>query len=268
MAFDFDQDEILRYGRQLILPGVGGAGQLRLGKARVLVVGVGGLGSPVAIYLAAAGVGHLGLVDRDRVELSNLHRQVILRTTDTGQWKVEAARRSLEELNPRIQTTAMALSICPENVEGILAGYDLAIDCTDNFRTRYVLNDACVKQGIPMIHGAVFRYEGQATTILPGQGPCYRCIFPEPPPPGLVPDCQQAGVLGVLPGLLGMIQATEALKYLLGMGELLSGRLLYYEARTMSFRFITVHRDATCPACGSGEGPLNLPEDDCLVNGH
>ncbi len=246
-------EELLRYGRHLSLPGFGLAGQHRLRDARVLLIGAGGLGSPAALYLAAAGVGTLGIVDDDEVDLSNLQRQLLHGTSDIGRPKLASARDRLAETNPHVRVESYETRLTSENALEILRGYDVVIDGTDNFPTRYLSNDACVLLGIPNVYGSVFRYEGQASVFATADGPCYRCLFREPPPPGMVPTCAEGGVLGVLPGLVGVIQATEAIKLILGERGTLAGRLLLVDAWRMSFREIALRRDPTCPACGTRE---------------
>jgi adenylyltransferase/sulfurtransferase len=248
--FEFTEAQIQRYSRQIILPQVGGKGQRRLLGSRVLVVGAGGLGSPAALYLAAAGVGRLGIVDFDAVELSNLHRQILHRTPDVGCPKTESARDALHALNPDVELTLHQKQLTSENALEILGPYDVVVEGSDNFATKYLVNDACAFLGKPMVLGAVYQLEGQASVFLPGQGPCYRCIFPEPPPPGAIPSCQEAGVLGAVPGLIGCIQATETIKLLLGTGETLAGRLLVYDALSMRFMELAIERDPECPTCG------------------
>lgn len=242
--------EEFRYHRQMILPGFGASGQKRLRDSSVLVVGAGGLGSPAAFYLAAAGVGRIGLVDADTVDLSNLHRQIVHDASSVGRPKVESAAATLSRLNPEVEIVPLELRLDSSNALDTLAGWDVVIDGSDNFPTRYLVNDACVLLGIPFAYGAVFRYEGQASVFGIADGPCYRCLFRDPPPPELVPSCEEAGVLGVLPGIMGTIQATEALKLLLGTGRSLAGRLLLVDAGTMEFREIEVRRDPDCPLCG------------------
>ena len=244
-------DELLRYSRQLTLPEVGLEGQAKLRAARVLIVGTGGLGSPVALYLAAAGVGTLGLVDFDRVDATNLHRQILHGTASVGMAKTASACARLADLNPHVRVAAHDVAITSANALEIVAGYDLVIDGSDNFPTRYLLSDACVLLGKPNVYGSVQRFEGQAAIFCTPDGPCYRCLFREPPPPGMVPSCAEAGVFGVMPGLIGMIQATEALKHLLGIGDTLAGRLLLVDALRMQMRAIAVRRDPQCPACGT-----------------
>ena len=245
-------DELQRYHRHLILPDVGEEGQRRLKAARVLLVGAGGLGSPAALYLAAAGVGELGIVDADDVESSNLQRQVLHGTGDVGNAKVDSARERLRDLNPHVRVTTYHTRLTSANALEIIREYDVVVDGSDNFPTRYLINDACVLLGKPDVYGSVLRFDGQAS-VLGGSGPCYRCLFPEPPPPEFAPSCSEAGVLGVLPGLVGMIQATEAIKLITGAGEALVGRLLLVDALRMRFRTIEVVRDPACRACGTRE---------------
>lgn len=244
-------DPLVRYSRHLRLPEVGVEGQERLGGASVLVVGAGGLGSPALLYLAAAGVGTIGVVDGDVLELSNLQRQVVHDTAAVGASKVHSAARRMHQLNPHVRVREHASRIGPANAQDIIGAYDVVIDGSDNFPTRYLLSDACVLLGKPLVFGSVLRFEGQASVFVAGDAPCYRCLYPEPPAPGTVPDCEGAGVLGVLPGLVGTIQATEALKLVLGTGRTLAGRLLLIDALSMSFREIAVERDPACPACGT-----------------
>jgi adenylyltransferase/sulfurtransferase len=248
---ELSREEVLRYSRHLILPDVGLAGQKRLKEAKVLCVGAGGLGSPLAMYLAAAGVGTIGVVDFDVVDASNLHRQVLHGTGDIGRRKVESARETIADLNPHVNVVLHETRLTSENALEILASYDLVADGTDNFATRYLVNDACVLLGKPNVYGSVFRFEGQASVFAHADGPCYRCLYPEPPPPGLVPSCAEGGVLGILPGVVGLIQATEAVKLLVGIGESLVGRLLMYDALAMTFRELRVRKDPACPVCGA-----------------
>jgi molybdopterin/thiamine biosynthesis adenylyltransferase/rhodanese-related sulfurtransferase len=241
-----------RYRRHLIIPEVGEAGQEKLLKARVLLLGAGGLGSPAALYLAAAGVGTLGIVDMDVVDLSNLQRQVIHTRERQGQPKVESARAAIEALNPDVKVVPFGERLTSQNVLRILEGFDMVLDGGDNFPTRYLLNDACVLTRKPNIHGSIFRFEGQVTTFVPGQGPCYRCLYPAPPPPEFAPSCAEAGVLGVLPGIIGLMQATEALKLILGQGQPLTGRLLTFDALGTHFQELKLRRDPKCPVCADG----------------
>jgi molybdopterin/thiamine biosynthesis adenylyltransferase/rhodanese-related sulfurtransferase len=245
-------DQKSRYRRHLSLPEVGEEGQARLASARVLLLGAGGLGSPAALYLAAAGVGTLGIVDSDVVEVSNLQRQVIHRNADAGRPKTESARDALTALNPEVKVVTFAERLTAANVLSIVRGFEVVLDGGDNFPTRYLLNDACVHEGIPLVHGSVYRFEGQATTLLPGVGPCYRCLYPAPPPPELAPSCAEAGVLGVLPGLIGLVQANEVLKLLLGIGTPLVGRLLTFDALGTRFSELALRRDPACPTCRPG----------------
>ena len=248
-----DHDEILRYSRHLIIPNVGMDGQRRLKAAKVLLIGAGGLGSPLALYLAAAGVGTLGLVDFDVVDVTNLQRQVLHGTKDVGRPKLESARDRIKDVNPNVHVEGYETRLTSENALEILRDYDLVIDGTDNFPTRYLTNDACVLLGKPNVYGSIYRFEGQASVFATAEGPCYRCLFREPPPPGLVPSCAEGGVLGVLPGLIGTIQATEGIKLLLGVGEPLIGRLLLVDALTMKFRTVKLRKDPSCPVCGTRE---------------
>ncbi len=232
----------MRYQRQITLPEIGEAGQRKLRDASVLVVGAGGLGSPTSIYLAAAGVGRIGLVDFDRVDITNLHRQILYGTSDVGRPKLDAAREHLEDLNPEVQVETHAVRLTSENALEILANYDVVIDGTDNFATRYLVNDACKLLGKPNVYGSIFRFDGQASVFATEDGPCYRCLYPEPPPPGMVPSCAEGGVLGVLPGVVGTIQAIEAIKLITGAGETLAGRLLIFDALRMTFRVMKLRR--------------------------
>ena len=246
----FSADEIRRYSRHLILPEFGARGQKKLKAARVLVVGAGGLGSPAAMYLAAAGVGTLGLVDFDVVDLSNLQRQVLHGTSDVGRPKLDSAAERLRALNPEVNVQLHPLRLSAENALALFAQYDLVLDGTDTFATRYLINDACVLTGRPNVSASVFRFEGQLSVFCTKDGPCYRCLYPEPPPPGLAPSCGEGGVLGIVPGVVGTLQATEALKVVAGIGEPLIGRLLTFDALQMSFRQFTVKKDVRCPVCG------------------
>ncbi|MGH7720449.1 MAG: molybdopterin-synthase adenylyltransferase MoeB [Gemmatimonadaceae bacterium] len=250
---ELSREEILRYGRHLILPEVGLTGQRKLKGARVLLIGAGGLGSPLALYLAAAGVGHLGLVDFDVVDATNLQRQILHGTSDVGRPKLDSARDRIGDINPNTSVETYETRLSSANALEIIRGHDVVVDGTDNFPTRYLTNDACVLLGIPNVYGSIFRFEGQASVFATDEGPCYRCLFREPPPPGLVPSCAEGGVLGVLPGLIGVIQATETIKLLLGLGESLVGRLLLVDALRMRFRTLQLRRDPACPACGTRE---------------
>ncbi len=243
--------ELVRYSRHLSLPSVGVAGQQTLKSARVLIVGAGGLGSPTAMYLAAAGVGTLGLVDFDVVDVTNLQRQILHGTREVGRPKLDSARDRLLDINPHVTLELHATRLTSANALEILRAYDVVIDGTDNFATRYLTNDACVLLGKPNVYGSIFRFDGQASVFCRPDGPCYRCLYPTPPPPGMVPNCAEGGVLGVLPGLVGTIQATEAIKLILGIGESLSGRLLLIDALSMQFQSVRISRDPACPACGT-----------------
>ncbi|MFQ5352238.1 MAG: molybdopterin-synthase adenylyltransferase MoeB [Candidatus Binatia bacterium] len=248
--FQFSSEQLNRYSRHFLLPEVGEAGQAKLLQARVLCLGAGGLGSPAAFYLAAAGVGTIGLVDDDVVDLSNLQRQILHNNDRVGMPKTESARLTLSALNPDCNVVEHRTRLDSSNVLGIFADYDIIVDGCDNFPTRYLVNDACVMTGKTNVHGSIFQFEGQATVFKPGDGPCYRCLFPEPPPPGMAPSCQEAGVLGVLPGLVGCIQALEAMKIILGAGEPLIGRLAHIETLGMDIRILKLRRDPACPMCG------------------
>jgi molybdopterin/thiamine biosynthesis adenylyltransferase/rhodanese-related sulfurtransferase len=244
-------DEMARYSRHILLPEVGLHGQRRLMQASVLVIGAGGLGSPASLYLAAAGVGRIGLVDHDVVDASNLQRQVLHGTKDVGRSKLASARARLADLNPLVQVETHETRITSANALELIGSYDVVVDGTDNFPTRYLVNDACALLGKPNVYGSVFRFDGQASVFWAGKGPCYRCLYPEPPPPGAVPNCAEGGVLGILPGLVGMIQATEAIKLILEMGQPLVGRLLLVHALDMSFREFELKKDPACPLCGT-----------------
>ena len=245
-----DSAQVQRYARHLIMPEVAMQGQKRLKAARVLCIGTGGLGSPLSLYLAAAGVGTLGLADFDVVDVSNLQRQIIHFTSDVGRPKIESAREKLEAINPDLKVVSHEQTIDSSNALELFADYDVIVDGTDNFPTRYLVNDACVLLGKPNVYGSIFRFDGQATVFFPPHGPCYRCLYPEPPPPDLVPNCAEGGVLGILPGLIGVVQATETVKLILGAGRPLLGRLLLYDALDMSFREMKVRKNPRCPICG------------------
>ncbi len=264
MLPDLSHEEILRYSRHLLIPEVGIAGQRKLKAASVLIVGTGGLGSPVALYLAAAGVGRIGLVDYDVVDRTNLQRQVIHGTSTVGSLKVESARRRLLDLNPDIQVDAYNETLTSQNAMQIAEPYGLVIDGSDNFPTRYLTNDLCVLTGKPNIYGSVYRFEGQVSVFDARVGPCYRCLFPEPPPPGLVPSCEESGVFGVTPGTIGMLQATEALKLILGLGEPLVGRLLLFNALDMSFEYVRLHKNPDCKVCGEHPTVTELIDYDAF----
>lgn len=241
-----------RYNRHIMLPEVGEAGQQKLLDSKVLLLGAGGLGSPAALYLAAAGVGTLGIIDMDVVDASNLQRQILHNIDRVGDRKVDSAKKTLTALNPDVRVVPYDVRLGADNVLDIIEGYDVIVDGTDNFPTRYLVNDASLLKRIPVVHGSIFRFEGQAAVFDPYNGPCYRCMIPEPPPPELAPSCAEAGVLGVLPGIIGSIQAMEAIKVLLGLGDTLAGRLLAYDALDQTFRVFKVNRDPQCPACGEG----------------
>jgi molybdopterin/thiamine biosynthesis adenylyltransferase/rhodanese-related sulfurtransferase len=248
---DLTKEQLERYSRHLLLPEVGERGQEKLLRSRVLLLGAGGLGSPAALYLTAAGIGTLGIVDNDAVDASNLQRQILHGTDRVGVSKVESARKTLENLNPDVKVVTFDERLNSTNVDRIFdQGWDVIVDGLDNFPTRYLVNDASVFKNIPVVHGSIFRFDGQVTTFWPHKGPCYRCLYPEPPPPHLAPSCAEAGVLGILPGVVGTIQATEAIKILLGQGEPLVGRLLTYDSLKMSFRTLKLRRDKACPVCG------------------
>ncbi len=264
-GYSFVQPRILseaqakRYSRHLLVPEVGERGQFKLLDSRVLLIGAGGLGSPAAYYLAAAGVGTIGIIDADVVEESNLQRQILHNTKRVGQYKAESARETIEALNPDVKVITYIERLDETNVARIIAGYDVIIDGTDNFPTRYLLNDAAIIANKPVVHGSVFRFEGQLTIFKPNEGPCYRCLYPEPPPLALAPSCAEAGVLGVLPGIIGLLQATETVKLLLGIGEPLVGRMMTYDALAGEFNELRLYRDPECPACGEHAHPENLP---------
>ena len=245
------KDEILRYSRHLIMPEVAMEGQLKLKQAKVLCIGAGGLGSPLALYLAAAGVGKLGMVDFDVVDFTNLQRQIIHDTNDVGRPKLTSARETIQDINPYVEVVPYETRLTSENALEIFKDYDIVADGTDNFPTRYLVNDACVLLGKPNVYGSIFRFEGQASVFYAKEGPCYRCLYPEPPPPGLVPSCAEGGVLGVLPGIVGCIQALETIKLILGKGETLIGRLLLFDALNMKFRELKLRKNPYCPVCGA-----------------
>jgi molybdopterin/thiamine biosynthesis adenylyltransferase/rhodanese-related sulfurtransferase len=262
-----DEVQAKRYSRHVLIPEVGEQGQLKLLDSRVLLIGAGGLGSPSAYYLAAAGVGTLGIIDADVVDESNLQRQILHNTSRIGEYKAESAKETLEALNPDVNVVTYIERLDETNVGRIIADYDVIVDGTDNFPTRYLLNDAALLANKPVVHGSVFRFEGQLTVFKPYEGPCYRCLYPEPPPPALAPSCAEAGVLGVLPGIIGLLQATETLKLLLNIGEPLVGRLLTYDALAGEFSELRLFRDPECAACGEHGHPENLPTyaDVCAV---
>jgi sulfur-carrier protein adenylyltransferase/sulfurtransferase len=263
-----DSDQRNRYQRHLLLPEVGEAGQQKLLESRVLLLGAGGLGSPAALYLAAAGVGTIGIVDMDVVDASNLQRQILHNMERVGERKVDSAKKTLTAMNPDVNVVTYDVRIGADNIVELFSGYDLVVDGTDNFPTRYLVNDASLKTRVPVVHGSIFRFEGQVTVFDPYNGPCYRCIVPEPPPPELAPSCSEAGVLGVLCGIIGSLEAVEAVKMLLGIGEPLVGRLLAYDALAEEFRTFKVRRDPACPACGPDAGELVIAEYDQLCMPH
>lgn len=253
--------QIDRYSRHIILKEVGGKGQKKLLDGKVLIIGAGGLGAPVALYLAAAGVGTIGIADADVVDLTNLQRQVIHFTADVGKPKVESAAEKMRAINPDVTVRTYHEWVTAENIARIIAPYDFIIDGTDNFAAKFLVNDACVLSGKPYSHAGILQFEGQALTVLPGKSTCFRCIFPEPPPKDAIPTCSQAGVIGVLPGVVGSIQATEAVKFLLGKGELLTGRLLTYNALLMRFREVPIDRNPKCPVCGESPTITELRDE-------
>jgi molybdopterin/thiamine biosynthesis adenylyltransferase len=247
----FSEEQIQRYSRQMILPGFGGKSQKKLAEAKVFIMGAGGLGSPAAIYLAAAGVGTLGLADCDRVELHNLQRQILHRTPDVGLLKVESGKKTLESLNPEVKVQIYSDRVTSANVREIIRDYDLVLDGSDNFPTRFLINDSCFFEKKTLISGAILRFDGQLSTFKPhAGGPCYRCLFPQPPPPGTVPSCQEAGILGAVAGAIGTLQANEALKEILGIGKSMAGRLLWFNALALSFEMVELQRNPGCPLCG------------------
>ena len=261
----FSEDQVRRYARHIILPGIGGDGQRKLMEAKVLLIGAGGLGSPAAMYLAAAGVGTLGLVDFDHVDLSNLQRQLLHDTSDVGRPKVVSATERLNELNPNVEVIPHETLLTSANAFDVLGGYDIVIDGTDNFPVRYLVNDATQMLGKPLVYGSIFQWEGQASLFLPGRDvPCYRCLFPEPPPPGTVPSCAEGGVFGVLPGIIGSIQAVEAIKLILGVGESLAGKLLLYDALRNEFTTVKLRWDPDCPVCGKHPTVTELIDYDAF----
>lgn len=248
--FQYTPEQLIRYSRHFLLPEVGEDGQAKLLQAKVLMVGAGGLGSPSAYYLAAAGVGTLGIIDNDVVDISNLQRQILHANDRVGMPKVESAKKTLEGLNPDVKVIPYQAKLTSDNIMEIIKDYDLVVDGCDNFPTRYLVNDACVLTGKPNVHGSIFQFEGQATVFYPGKGPCYRCLYPEPPPAEMAPSCAEAGVLGVLPGLIGVIEALEAIKIILGKGDTLVGRLMHFNTLTMEVNTLKLRRDPNCPMCG------------------
>ncbi len=265
---EFTDEQIKRYSRHIILPEVGGKGQRKLLDSKVFLVGAGGLGSPAAFYLAAAGIGKIGISDNDDVDFSNLQRQILHSTKDVGRPKVQSAKETIADLNPDVEVVPYTERLNSENIINIIKDYDVILDGSDNFPTRYLVNDACVMLGKPLSHGSIFRFDGQATTILPGQGPCYRCLYETPPPPDLVPSCQEAGVLGVIAGIIGVIQATEVIKLVLGKGNILNGKLLLYDSLNMDFKKLNIQRNPACPMCGENPTIKELIdyEEFCQVN--
>ena len=265
----FSDPQIERYSRHIILREVGGEGQSKLLGSRVLIIGAGGLGSPVGLYLAAAGVGTIGIVDSDAVDLSNLQRQILHTTADLGRPKCLSARETMENINPDVRVVPHQFRLDSTNVLDVIADYDIVVDGADNFPTRYLVNDACVIQGKPLSHAGILRFEGHVTTIVPGRGPCYRCLYPEPPPPGLVPSCQEAGILGAVAGIVGSIQAAEVLKLILDIGDPLIGRLLVFDGLEMTFRTIEMSCQQDCPVCSPGPtitAPIDY-EEFCRLRG-
>ncbi|MRR33959.1 HesA/MoeB/ThiF family protein [bacterium] len=262
----FTEDQIERYSRHIILKEVGGKGQKRLLEGSVLIIGAGGLGSPAGLYLAAAGVGTIGIADADVVDISNLQRQVIHHTPDLGKPKVVSAKEKMEAINPEVKVNTYQSWVRADNIAHIIRNYDFIIDGTDNFAAKFLINDACVLAGKPYSHGGILHFIGQTMTVLPGQSPCYRCIFPEPPPPGAIPTCAQAGVIGVLPAVIGSIQATEAIKFLLGVGKLLTGRLLVYDAEGMDFYTSPIGKNRRCPVCGESPSITDLHDEEGAMN--
>ena len=265
----FSQEQLTRYSRHFLLPEVGEEGQAKLLDARVLMVGAGGLGSPSAYYLAAAGVGTMGIVDHDVVDLSNLQRQILHTNDRIGEPKTESARQTLQGLNPDVKVVPIPERLSSDNIMEIIKDYDIVVDGCDNFPTRYLVNDACVMTGKPNVHGSIFQFEGQVSVFHPGNGPCYRCLYPEPPPPGMAPSCAEAGVLGVLPGLIGTIQAVETIKLILDKGDSLAGRLLHFNTLTMEVNTLRLRRDAECPICGDKPSIHELIdyEEFCNIQG-
>lgn len=259
------EQQIERYSRQIILEGVGGAGQERLLSSKVLIVGAGGLGAPAALYLAAAGVGEIGIIDYDKVDLTNLQRQIIHHTADIGIEKVNSAKAKIQAINPEVTVQTYQMRVNAENVPEIIRQYDFVIDGTDNFPAKFLINDACYFEKVPFSHAGILQFDGQLITVLPGETTCYRCIFRSPPPEGAVPSCSQAGVLGVLTGVIGTLQATEAVKYLLGIGDLLTSTLLTYNALTMEFRKIRLNRNLNCPLCGRSPEITELKDEEQVI---
>jgi molybdopterin/thiamine biosynthesis adenylyltransferase len=259
---DFTEEQIHRYSRHILLPEIGGAGQHKINNAKVLIIGTGGLGSPVSFYLTAAGVGTIGLVDDDAVELSNLQRQIVHSTPDISRPKVISAQEKLKALNPNVEIIPYQTRFTADNALDLIEGYDIIVDATDYFNTRYLINDACIAQKKPFIYGGVLRFVGQVLTIIPGQGPCFRCIFPEMPDSDAVPSCGEAGVLGAIAGTIGTIQATEVLKYIIGKGQLLCGHMAVYDALSVTLRKVAFQRDPLCPSCSNETPVFGLNKND------
>lgn len=259
---EFREDQLQRYSRHIILPEVGGRGQKKILQARVLIIGAGGLGCPVGYYLAAAGVGTIGMIDNDSVELSNLQRQIAHNTDRVGMLKVESAKTTFEALNPDVTVVGIKERMTKDNIMGFMKDYDIVVDGSDNFPTRYLVNDACVMLKKPLVSGAILRFEGQVTTVLPGEGHCYRCLFEEMPPAGLVPSCQEAGVIGAIPGVVGSLQAIEVFKLILGKGDVLKNTLLIYDALKTTFRRVKVPKNPECPVCGDNPTITELQDYD------
>jgi molybdopterin/thiamine biosynthesis adenylyltransferase len=260
-----NEEQVERYSRHIMLKEVGGKGQQKLFDGRVLIIGAGGLGSPIALYLAAAGVGAVGIADNDVVDLSNLQRQIIHSTQDIGRSKVESASEKMSAINPDLKVITHKIRVTAANINSIIADYDFIIDSTDNFDAKFLINDASVLAGKAYSHGGILQFDGQTMTVLPGESACYRCIFPEPPPRDVMPSCSQAGVIGVLPGVIGTIQATEAIKFLLGKGELLTNRLLTYNALKMKFREVPIKKNRSCPVCGAKPTITRLEDESGAV---
>ncbi|MDI6800632.1 MAG: molybdopterin-synthase adenylyltransferase MoeB [Thermodesulfovibrionales bacterium] len=259
---EFTEDQLQRYSRHIILPEVGGKGQKKILNAKVFIVGAGGLGCPVGYYLAAAGIGTIGIIDNDTIELSNLQRQIAHNTERLGMLKIESAKKTFESLNPDVKVIGTKERISKDNIKDLIKDYDIVVDGSDNFPTRYLVNDACVMMKKPLVSGAILKFEGQVTTILPGEGHCYRCLFEEMPPAGLVPSCQEAGVLGAITGVVGALQATEVLKLILGKGEPLKNTLLIYDALRVNFRRVKVPKNPDCPVCGAHPTITELQDYD------
>ena len=262
---DFSEAQLERYSRHILLQDVGVEGQAKLMEARVLIVGAGGLGAPIGLYLAAAGIGKIGIVDGDTVDLSNLQRQVIHFGKDIDTPKVASAREKMLAINPEIEVVTYQKCLRADNIREIIRDYDFVVDGTDNFPTKFLVNDACVMEGIPFSHGGILRFDGQTMTVVPGKSPCYRCTFRQPPPPDAVPTCSQAGVLGAIAGMLGTIQAAEVLKFVTGVGDLLTGTLLTFDAKTMDFKKIKLHKQKNCPVCGEAPTITELYDEEQAV---